>query len=197
MYLCSSALIFYIDCDFSLGHMSMDLSSVLTALSSHGVPLVNGTIIQAASPQGCNPGVAGPEPSGTFIHRGQHLHGSTSYLNIVYAGPTPSLGPLGTQMEAAGTPEVTILLPLCCATEALRGYPCSSPQCPRRATIGCQGGQQFEDPSRNQPPDGWNQPVPPDGGALYELGGTIITTIHPAVGDVRGQSHRLRDHRIR
>ena len=42
MYLCSSALIFWVDWDFSLGHMSMDLSSVLAALSSHGVPSVTG-----------------------------------------------------------------------------------------------------------------------------------------------------------
>ena len=67
---CSSALIFYIDWDFSLGHMSMDLSSVLAALSSHGLPSVTRTNIQVASPQGCTPGLAGPEPSGTFIHPG-------------------------------------------------------------------------------------------------------------------------------
>ena len=74
MYLCSSALVFYIDWDFSLGHMSMDLSGVLAALSSHGVASATGTNIQVASPQGCTPGLAGPEPSGTFIHPGQHLH---------------------------------------------------------------------------------------------------------------------------
>ena len=69
---------------------------------------------------------------------------------------------------------MTMSLPLCCATEALRGFPCSSPQCPRRVTIRCQGGQQCQDPSQNQPPDGWNQPVRVDGRAPYELGGTII-----------------------
>ena len=159
---------------FSLGHMSMDLSSVRVALFSHGVPSVTGTNIQVASPQGCTPGLAGPEPSGTFIHPRQHLQGSRGYQAFVFAGPTPLLGPLGTQMEAVGTPEVTISLPLCCATEALQGFPCSSPQCPRRATIRFQGGQQCEDSSRNQPPDGWNQPVPVSGGALYELGGTIV-----------------------
>ena len=177
MYLCSSALIFFIDWDFSLGDMSMDLSnlsSVLAALSSPMVPSVTGTINQVASPQGCTPGLAGPEPSGLLNNPRQNLHGSRGYLNVVPAGPTPSLGPLGTQREAVGTPEVTISLPLCCATEALRAFPCSSPQCPRRVTIGCQGGQQRQDPSRNQPPDGWNQPVLVDGGALYELGGTII-----------------------
>ena len=174
MNLCSSASIFFIDCVFPLGHMSMDLPSVLAALSSHRVPSVTGTSIQVASPHACTPGLAGPEPSGPLIHPEQHLHGSRGYLNVVPAGCTPSLCPLGTIMEAVGTPEVTISLPLCCATEALRVFPCSSLQCPRRATIGCQGGQQCEDPSRNKVPDGWNQPVPVDGGALYELDPTNI-----------------------
>ena len=49
MYLCPSALIFCMEWDFSLGHMSMDLSSVLAALSSHGVLLVTGTNIQVAA----------------------------------------------------------------------------------------------------------------------------------------------------
>ena len=173
MYLCSSALIFFIDWDFSLGHMSMNLSSVLAALSSPMVPSGTGTNNQLASLHGCIPGSAGPEPSGPLINPGQHLHGSRGYLNVVPAGPAPSLGPLGTQREAVGTPEVTISLPLCCATEAPRGFPCSSPQCPRRVTIGCQGGQKCQDPSLNRQPDGWNQPVLVDGGALYELGGTI------------------------
>ena len=74
MYLCSSALLFFIDWDFSLGHMSMDLSSVLAALSSPMVPSVTGTINQVASPHGCLPGLAGPEPSGPLINPGQHLH---------------------------------------------------------------------------------------------------------------------------
>ena len=105
MYLCSSALIFYVDWDFSLGHMSTDLSSVLAALSSHGVPSVTRTNIQVASPQGRTLDLAGPEPSGTFIHRGKHLHGSRRYLNVVPAGCNPLLGPLGTKMAAVGTPE--------------------------------------------------------------------------------------------
>ena len=58
---------------FSLGHMSMDLSSVFAALFSHGDPLVTGTNIQVASPQGCTPGLARPEPSGTFFLPEQHL----------------------------------------------------------------------------------------------------------------------------
>ena len=56
MYLWSSALIFYIDSDFSLRHMSMDVSSVLAALSSHGVPWVTGANVQVASPRGCTLG---------------------------------------------------------------------------------------------------------------------------------------------
>ena len=174
MYLCSSALIFFVYWDFSLGHMSMDLSSVLAALSSPMDPSVTGTINQIASLHSCLAGLAGPGPSSPLINPVQQLHGSRGYLNVFSAGPTPSLGPLGNQREAVGTPEVTISLPLCCATEALRGLPCSSPQCPRRANFGCQGGQQSQDPSRNQPPDGWIQPVLVDGRALYELGGTII-----------------------
>ena len=154
MYSCSSPLGFFIDWDFSLGHMSMDLSSVFAAPSSPVVPLVTGTSIQVASPQGCIPSLAGPEPSGPLSYSGQQLNGSGGYLNVLPAGPTPSLGPLGTQMKAVGTPEVTFSLPLCCATEALRGFPCSSAHCPRRAPIGCQGGQQCQDLSRNQSPDG-------------------------------------------
>ena len=97
MYLCSSALTFFIDWDFSLGYMSMDLSSVLAALTSPMVPSVTGTNNQVASPHGCLPGLAGPEPSGPLINPGQHLHGSRRYLNVVPAEPTPSLGPLGTK----------------------------------------------------------------------------------------------------
>ena len=65
---------FYIDWDFFLGPMSMDLPSVLAALSSQGVPSVTGTNIQVASLEGCYPSLAHPEPSSTFIHPGQHLH---------------------------------------------------------------------------------------------------------------------------
>ena len=69
MHLVSSALLFHVDWDFPLGHMSMDLSSVLDALTSSRVSSVTGTTIQMASPQGCTPGLAGPEPSGTSNHR--------------------------------------------------------------------------------------------------------------------------------
>ena len=54
MYLCSCASIFYVDWDFPLSHMSMDLSCDLAALASNGVPLVNATNIQVASRQGCS-----------------------------------------------------------------------------------------------------------------------------------------------
>ena len=74
---------------------------------------------------------------------------------------------------------MSVLLSLCCATEALRGFPCTRPQFPRRATIGCQGGHNCDDPSQNYPPDGWNQPVPVDGRALHELGGTAISPSTP------------------
>ena len=73
MYLFSSALIFFIDWDFSLGHMSIDLSSVLAALASPMVPSVTGTNNQVASPHGCLPGLATPEPSSALINPGQHL----------------------------------------------------------------------------------------------------------------------------
>ena len=69
---------------------------------------------------------------------------------------------------------MNISLPLCCATEELPGFPCSSPWCPRRATIGCQGGQQCKDPTPKHPSDGWNQPVAVNGGVAYKFGGTTI-----------------------
>ena len=73
LHLLSSELIFYAEWNFSLGLMSMDLSSVPAAFTSHGLPSVTGTTIEVASPQACTPGLAGLEPSGTFIHPGQHL----------------------------------------------------------------------------------------------------------------------------
>ena len=107
--------------------MSKDLSSVLAALSSHGVPSVTGTNIQVASLQGCTPGLAGPEPSGTFIQPGKYLHGSRGYQNVVPAEPIPSLAPQGIPVNAVGSQEVTTSLPLCCATKALRGIPLLKP----------------------------------------------------------------------
>ena len=73
MYLRSVALIFFIDWDFSLGHMSMNLSSFLAALSSPMVSSVTGTTNQVASPHGCILGLPGPEPSGVLNYPGQHL----------------------------------------------------------------------------------------------------------------------------
>ena len=72
-YLGSSASNLFIDWDFSLGHMSMDLPSVLAALSSPMGPWVTGTSIRVVSSQGCNPGLAGPEPSRPLIYPGLHL----------------------------------------------------------------------------------------------------------------------------
>ena len=56
--LLSPALILYVDWGFSPGHMSMDLSSVLAALTLNGVPSVAARTIQMASPQGCTSGPA-------------------------------------------------------------------------------------------------------------------------------------------
>ena len=67
---------------------------------------------------------------------------------------------------------MNILLRLCFVTEALGESPCSSPQCPTRATVGFEEGHHFEDPSQNYPPHGCNQLVPLGGGALFELGDT-------------------------
>ena len=83
MYLCSSALIFFINWVFSLGHMSMDLSSVLTALSSPMVPSVTGTNNQVASPHGCLLGLAGCEPSGPLINPGQHLQNRPMMIDSI------------------------------------------------------------------------------------------------------------------
>ena len=127
MYLVSSALLFYIDWDFLLGCMGMDLSSVLAAVTSSGVLSFTGKTIQVASPQGCTRRPAGPEPSGSFIQLQEYLHGSRGYQNAFPAGPTPPFIPQGTQIKAVSTPEVKISLPLCCVTEGLRVFPCSSP----------------------------------------------------------------------
>ena len=69
MYSVSSAFIFYAQWAFSLGNMSMDLCSVLAALTPIGVPSVTGTPIQVASLQGWTPGLGSPESSGPSIHR--------------------------------------------------------------------------------------------------------------------------------
>ena len=118
MFLVSSALRFYVDWDFFLRHMSMDLSSGVAALSSHGVPSVTKTTIQVASPQGFTADLASPELSGPFNHPGQYLDGSRGYPNVVPAGAAPPLGSQGMQVEPVGTLQATFPLPLCCPTEA-------------------------------------------------------------------------------
>ena len=139
----------------------MDLSSFLAALPSRGVPSVTRTNIQAASAQGCTPGLAGPEPSSTFINPGEHLHGSRGYLNVVPAGPIPSLAPHGIPVHVVGPQEVTISLPLCCAFEALRGFPWSSPVCRRRSRIARSEAIITKIPvHRNRRMAGFNQPIP-------------------------------------
>ena len=82
MYL--SALIYYADCNFSLGQICLDLSSGLPGLTSAQVTLVSRTTIHVASPQGCTPGLAGLEPSGVFIHRDSaYIVARTHYARLV------------------------------------------------------------------------------------------------------------------
>ena len=54
--------------------MSMDLSSVLAALTFHADPSISGITIHVASPQGGTPGLARLEHSRHFNHLGGHLH---------------------------------------------------------------------------------------------------------------------------
>ena len=55
----------------------MDLASVVASLASVGVR-VSGSApnssVQVDSSRACPPGLAGPEPSGTFHDLGQHFH---------------------------------------------------------------------------------------------------------------------------
>ena len=59
----------------------MDLASVVAALASVGVR-VSGSApnssVQVDSSRACPPGLAGPEPSGTFHDLGQHFHSASS-----------------------------------------------------------------------------------------------------------------------
>ena len=158
----------------------MDLASVVAALASVGVR-VSGSApnssVQVDSSRACPPGLAGPEPSGTIHDLGQHFHGSRGYLNVAsvasYPQPAPQYGPV----DPAASGEVTITLPWCCANEALRGMPCASPSCPRRAHISSCGDPDYHNPSRNWPSSSWNPPAYDDGNApveLTELTGTNI-----------------------
>ena len=158
----------------------MDLASVVAALASVGVR-VSGSApnssVQVDSSRACPPGLAGPEPSGTIHDLGQHFHGSRGYLNVASVVPAPQPAPQYGPVDPAASGEVTITLPWCCANEALRGMPCASPSCPRRAHISSCGDPDYHNPSRNWPSSSWNPPAYDDGNApveLTELTGTNI-----------------------
>ena len=159
----------------------MDLASVVAALASVGVRVSGSTpnsSVQGDSSRACPTGLAGPEPSGTINDPGQHFHGSRGYLNVVPLVSQPQLAPQYGPVDPAAPGDVTITLPWCCANEALRGMPCASPSCPRRAQISsCVGPDYHQDPSRNWPSSSWNLPAYGDGNApvdLTELAGTHI-----------------------
>ena len=158
----------------------MDLASVVAALASVGVR-VSGSApnssVQVDSSRACPPGLAGPEPSGTIHDLGQHFHGSRGYLNVASVASHPQPAPQYGPVDPAASGEVTITLPWCCANEALRGMPCASPSCPRRAHISSCGDPDYHNPSRNWPSSSWNPPDYDDGNApveLTELTGTNI-----------------------
>ena len=158
----------------------MDLASVVAALASVGVR-VSGSApnssVQVDSSRACPPGLAGPEPSGTINDLGQHFHGSRGYLNAVPVASHPQPAPQYGPVDPAASGGVTITLPWCCANEALRGMPCASPSCPRRAHISSCGDPDYLNPSRNWPSSSWNPPAYDDGNApleLTELAGTNI-----------------------
>ena len=150
----------------------MDLASVVAALASVGVRVSGSTPnnnVQGDSSRACPTGLAGPEPSGTNIDPGQHFHGSRGYLNVVPLVSQPQLAPQYGPVDSAAPGEVTITLPWCCASEALKGMPCASPSCPRRAQISSCGDPNHPNPSRNWPSSSWNLPAYADGHAPPEL----------------------------
>ena len=151
----------------------MDLASVVAALASVGVRVSGSTPnnnIQGDSSRACPTGLAGPEPSGTHNDPGQHFHGSRGYLNVVPLVSQPQIAPQYGPVDSATSGDVTITLPWCCANEALRGLPCASPNCPRRAQISSCGGPDYnQDPSRNWPSSSWNLPAYANGNAPVEL----------------------------
>ena len=158
----------------------MDLASVVAALASVGVR-VSGSApnssVQVDSSRACPPGLAGPEPSGTINDLGQPFHGSRGYLNVASVASHPQPAPQYGPVDPAASGEVTITLPWCCANEALRGMPCASPSCPRRAHISSCGDPDYHNRSRNWPSSSWNPPAYDDGNApveLTELTGTNI-----------------------
>ena len=158
----------------------MDLASVVAALASVGVRVSGSTpnsSVQVDSSRACPPGLASPEPSGTIHDLGQHFHGSRGYLNAVAVAPHPQPAPQYGPVDPAASGEVTITIPWCCANEALRGMPCASPSCPRRAHISSCGDPDYHHPSRNWPSSSWNPPAYDDGNApveLTELAGTNL-----------------------
>ena len=151
----------------------MGLASVVAALASVGVRVSGSTPnnnVQVDSSRACPTGLAGPEPSGTINDPGQHFHGSRGYLNVVPLVSQPQLAPQYGPVDSAAPGDVTITLPWCCANEALRGMPCASPSCPRRAQISSCGVPDYhQDPSRNWPSSSWNLPAYADGNAPVEL----------------------------
>ena len=175
----------------------MDLASVVAALASVGVR-VSGSApnssVQVDSSRACPPGLAGPEPSGTIHDLGQHFHGSRGYLNVASVASHPQPAPQYGPVDPAASGEVTITLPWCCANEALRGMPCASPSCPRRAHISSCGDPDYHHPSRNWPSSSWNPPAYDDGNAPVELtqlagtnisyGGRTFETIDADLNDI-------------
>ena len=158
----------------------MDFASFVAALASVGVRVSGSTpnsSVQVDSSRACPTGLAGPEPSGTFHDPGQHFHGSRGYLNVASQPFSPQPAPQYGPVDPAASGEVTITLPWCCANEALRGMPCASPSCPRRAHISSCGDPDYHNPSRNWPSSSPNPPAYDDGNApvdLTELAGTNI-----------------------
>ena len=169
----------------------MDLASVVAALASVGVRVSGSTPnnnIQGDSSRACPTGLAGPEPSGTLNDPGQHFHGSRGYLNVVPLVSQPQLAPQYGPVDSATSGDVTITLPWCCANEALRGMPCASPNCPRRAQISSCGGPDYnQDPSRNWPSSSWNIPAYANGKLRWSLR-TWQVPILPTNVDILRQS---------
>ena len=148
----------------------MDLASVVAALASVGVRVSGSTphsSVQVDSSRACPTGLAGPEPSGTSNDPGQHFHGSRGSLNVVPLASQPQFAPQYGPVDSAAPGDVTITLPWCCANEALKGMPCVSPSCPRRAHISSCGDPNYPNPSRNWPSSSLNQPA-------YDIGNAPI-----------------------